>query len=294
MITLNLAVPEDSNITFKINQYPDGQRDISLIGANKPHNSLTDIIPWAIREGVLIKSRCTSFRSLEVIASAVGALRRLEVTDIRLYIPYLLGARSDIQFKFGEGCYLVDVIAPFLNNLKFKTVTSLDAHSTVAQGCIHNFKSISNINFVQWAILESGIKDFVLVSPDEGSSKKIGIVAEVLEHTSPILMCNKKRDLTSGKIKTTVPFIDAPDKDFLIVDDLCDGGITFINIAREIKDNIIDRYNGKGKIYLAVTHGIFSQGIAALTPYFEKIFTTNSYTQETLSEPKYLQRMNVF
>jgi ribose-phosphate pyrophosphokinase len=62
------------------------------------------------------------------------------------------------------------------------------------------------------------------------------------------------------------------DKDIFIVDDICDGGRTFTEVAKAIKEN--KKYTGK--IYLVVTHGIFSAGFDFLVQYFDGIYTTNS------------------
>jgi len=63
-------------------------------------------------------------------------------------------------------------------------------------------------------------------------------------------------------------------RDVIIIDDICDGGATFINIAK-----ILTGYKEfKGKIYLIVTHGIFSKGFAELSQYFKGIYCTNSYS----------------
>jgi ribose-phosphate pyrophosphokinase len=59
---------------------------------------------------------------------------------------------------------------------------------------------------------------------------------------------------------------------YVIIDDICDGGRTFVELAKAIKDG-----RPTAKIYLVVTHGIFSAGYDQLGEYFEKIYTTNSY-----------------
>ncbi len=59
--------------------------------------------------------------------------------------------------------------------------------------------------------------------------------------------------------------------DYVIVDDICDGGATFIEIAKKIK--AADPF---ARIYLIVTHGIFSKHTRELAEYFENIYTTNS------------------
>ena len=67
-------------------------------------------------------------------------------------------------------------------------------------------------------------------------------------------------------------------KDVVIVDDICDGGATFINIAKEVKNQYknVDKHC-QGKIYLIVTHGIFSKGFKELSKYFDGVYCTNSY-----------------
>ncbi|MGY0040936.1 phosphoribosyltransferase family protein [Pedobacter sp. NJ-S-72] len=49
-------------------------------------------------------------------------------------------------------------------------------------------------------------------------------------------MCNKVRDVSNGKIKQiTVDQDDLGGKDCFIIDDICDGGATFIGVAKELK-----------------------------------------------------------
>jgi ribose-phosphate pyrophosphokinase len=50
---------------------------------------------------------------------------------------------------------------------------------------------------------------------------------------------------------------------------LLNGGGTFIGLAKELKNK------NAGKLYLAVSHGIFSKGFEELK-CFERIFTTDS------------------
>jgi phosphoribosylpyrophosphate synthetase len=155
MKTLNLAYPEKSDIKIvdsfgnegKVCQFPDGQQDVII----KTVYGKTHIIGWE-EEKFTIKSHFNSFRDLELIMCATKALRRLGVKEIHLYIPYLLGARSDREFVEGGTSYLVDVIAPVINSLGFESVTVMDVHSDVAAACINNLKVVGNSEFVEWAI----------------------------------------------------------------------------------------------------------------------------------------------
>ena len=126
----------------------------------------------------------------------------------------------------------------------------------------------------------NNFEDFVLISPDAGASKKISKLAEKLKYTGDILICSKERDTEGNLTKTIIPGLNTLDirKDCIIIDDICDGGRTFINIVKAIKENH-DQISSKdrGKFYLIVTHGIFSAGFEELNKYFDAIYCTNSY-----------------
>jgi ribose-phosphate pyrophosphokinase len=110
----------------------------------------------------------------------------------------------------------------------------------------------------------------LLISPDGGALKKIYKVSEFLGGIE-VVECSKSRDVKTGKLSGFKVYADDLEgKDCLIVDDICDGGGTFIGLADELKKK------NAGKLYLAVSHGIFNKGFESLT-VFDKIFTTNSF-----------------
>lgn len=283
MKTLNLVNIEQSDILYKISHFPDGQQDVVIDTTNFEYF-------------IEIRSRFNSFRDLELIICATKALRRLGVKEIHLYIPYLLGARSDREFQKGGTSYLVDVIAPIINAQEFTSVSVLDVHSDVAAACIKNLNVKANLKFVKSALIDINNKnqDVIFISPDGGSLKKIYKVAEYVNFKGDIITCSKDRD-TNGKLtKTIVPMGDlwSSNKDLVIIDDICDGGRTFINIASECKKG-----GYQGKIYLVVTHGIFSAGLKELSEYFDGIYTTNSVmdtnsnTEFGMHNEKYLDKV---
>jgi ribose-phosphate pyrophosphokinase len=59
-------------------------------------------------------------------------------------------------------------------------------------------------------------------------------------------------------------------RDFLIVDDICDGGRTFIELAKVLRPLT------SGQVKLYVTHGIFSAGFEALAG-LDRIFVANPF-----------------
>lgn len=270
MLTLNLAYPEKTNIKYKVSKFPDGQQTIDLL---EPPTYLQG-------QDIKLYSRMSSFRDVELIIAANQALRNCAVNTVSLYTPFLLGARSDRKFQDGGSHYLKQIIGPIINLQKFDSVLFLDPHSDVTEAVFDNFEKINNFLVVKHALTNIDNKNdeqdrIILISPDGGALKKIYDVAEKVDIPN-VISAIKHRDIKTGKIThTEIPLSDAKyykDCKFVIVDDICDGGRTFIELAKAIKEKVAD-----AKIYLVVSHGIFSSGFAELNKYFEKIYTTNSY-----------------
>jgi ribose-phosphate pyrophosphokinase len=294
MLQLNLADSDKSQIKFKPSAFPDGQQSITL--------DLSTIIQGEI--SCTIKSRLNSFRDLELIVCATAALREAGMEKIHLYIPYCLGGRSDIKFEEGGLNYIKSVIAPIINLQKFTSVTVMDAHSIALENCIDNLKKIDNSSLAKYAIEDLG-NTFKLVSPDAGALKKIFSTAKSIGYNDKVIVAEKVRDLPTGKIIHTHVPLDGtnPTDNFVIIDDICDGGRTFTEIAKAIKSHVWPRDEYfRGKIYLIVTHGIFSAGFTELGNYFDGIYTTNSISDIKESEnyrgaefhKQFVKQINVF
>jgi ribose-phosphate pyrophosphokinase len=212
----------------------------------------------------------------------VDALRELyPINEMYLHLPYFPGARQDRRMVDGEPL-TVKVYADIINSLKFDMVTILDSHSDVAPALIDNCKSLSNHEFVENVTNDLG-GDVVLISPDAGSNKKMHSLCKYLDMDS-FIRCDKDRDVSTGAIKGFNVFHDDFNKDteYLIVDDICDGGGTFTGLAKELKTK------GATRLSLAVTHGIFSKGFSQLNNYFDVIYTTKSFDGQRSSKTKEL------
>ena len=280
---LNLVNAENSDIKYKISRYPDGQQSISI---DLPDTDLHEKIT------VSITSRLNSFRDLEVIIAANQALREFSyVENVKLNVPYFLGARSDRKFEAGTSNYLKTVICPIINSQNFSRVTVLDPHSDVLEACLNNYHKHDNHRLVKDALSKidnrDGAQDRIcLVSPDAGAYKKIFDVAKKF-NIENIITATKVRDIRSGNIiRTEIPTLNQHDDlKYVIIDDICDGGRTFIELAKAIKGS-----RPTAKVYLVVTHGIFSAGFGELNQYFEGIYTTNSYRD--VADNEYEQKTN--
>ena len=273
--TLSLANPSiEGGISYKVSSFPDGQQSITLSSVKELNKE----------DEVVIESRLNSWLDLELIICATQALKEVGIKKIHLYTPSFIGARSDRKFVDGSSNYLKTVICPIINAQEFTTVTVMDPHSDVLEACLDNFCKIDNVVLVKFALSDIahpsvGLTKTVLVSPDAGALKKIYHVAEAIGNRNDIIIASKHRDIVTGSIlETRVPGIHELSNDpldFIIIDDICDGGRTFIELAKAIR-NARPTEEFKDNIYLIVTHGIFSAGFKNLSQYFTGIYCTNS------------------
>jgi len=291
MTTLNLAYQENSQINYTVSKFPDGQQSVTIMN-------------WVFKnEEVLIKSRLNSFKDLELIICATQCLREMGVKDISLYIPYCIGGRSDRKFVEGGVNYIKKVIAPIINSQDYSQVTILDPHSDVLEACINNFKKKDNTELVKFALTKIDNKNgaqerTMIVSPDAGAMKKIYDIAKTFKINN-VVTAGKVRDIVTGNIlRTELPTMDLVDvEQIVIIDDICDGGRTFIELAKEIKKQT-DK-----PIYLIVTHGIFSGGVEKLSDELDGIYCTNSIkdvqketvkVQSRQNDSEFVKQLNVF
>ena len=195
-----------------------------------------------------------------------------------LQLPYLPYARQDRVCNEGEAngvevfCYNILDQLKSCDNIRVVDVHSpAGARAVVLEG-ITSFYHQADV-LLQWEAFYSfaNLNQCVLVAPDAGALHKTEEVADTL--CLDMIAAKKVRDpLTTKIVSTTIDAEIDPDCHYLIVDDICDGGRTFIELANVLKEK------GANHLHLYVTHGIFSAGFAELSKYFDTIWTTNSFT----------------
>ncbi|WP_347051072.1 ribose-phosphate diphosphokinase [Flavobacterium olei] len=221
-----------------------------------------------VNRKVMITHRLNSFNDLGLLCVTVDALRRMDVKIIELFIPYFPAARQDRVMIPGEPLS-VKVYADIINAMQLNKVFVFDAHSEVTPALLNNSTVIPNYTFIKEVLNRIG-QNVKLISPDGGALKKIYKVSEFLGGVD-VVECSKSRDVKTGKLSGFKVYNDDLEgMDCLIVDDICDGGGTFVGLAEELKKK------NAGKLYLAVSHGIFNKGFEVLN-CFDGIFTTNSF-----------------
>jgi ribose-phosphate pyrophosphokinase len=186
------------------------------------------------------------------------------------YLPY---ARQD-KVITNSTTFALTAFSHVLNSLNLDKVTALDSHSDAPLFLINNFVNIFPYQQIYTAINETNSQ--ILCFPDKGALKRYG---KELAPTGKIYVFGEKtRDQQTGHITKYELIGDVFDKNVLIVDDLCDGGMTFILLTKQILTN------GAKSVNLYTTHGIYSKGLKPLKESgINRIFNKNGEINEISS-----------
>lgn len=206
------------------------------------------------------------------------ALRRMGYKDIRLFMPYVPYGRQDRVTASGTA-FSLEVFAKLINNALFDQVIVIDPHSQVTVSLLDRVRVIpadAAMGQFPFHLLPRPIFEHILVAPDKGAVDRVNACAKTLGMGSDrVIYATKERDSESGRLKITGihrPFEGGEDKDLLVIDDICDGGATFIELAKYLKSV---GFTQKPTLY--VTHGIFSKGLAELREHYQCIIATDSF-----------------
>jgi ribose-phosphate pyrophosphokinase len=265
-----LSYPGPVNYPVKSFDFSGGEVQVRL-----------ESIPGDVRE-VSIQSDIRTPRDLIETALTVNAVSNISGSDykIRLLLRYLPYSRQDRACSTGEA-FSLDVILPLLTqNLGTgDTLVTWDVHSEVAQKILLdrdipvNFCNVSAADLLEDLLNYNGIfidPDTVVISPDKGAVERATKVKDKLGLSS-VVYASKVRDSGTGEIlRTEIPdYISYEGKPLLIVDDICDGGRTFIELAKVLREKKPSR------IDLYVTHGIFSKGFEVFDDLIDFFYVAN-------------------
>ena len=216
---------------------------------------------------VTITARLVDSATIMELLMTTDAIRRqcpdATISLVMKYIPY---ARQDRVCNEGEAL-AIKVFADLINSQNYKSVYVSDPHSDVASALINKVKIKSCVDILDAV---GNLHEYdALVSPDAGAEKKTLAVAR-MKYGMRVVQASKVRDTKTGEILRTSVDGDPPPR-VLIVDDICDGGRTFIELAKVLKEK------GAITVDLYVTHGIFANGFDVLKEHIDHIYTTNSF-----------------
>lgn len=207
-------------------------------------------------------------QTIDALKSATRGIHRVRID---LLIPYFPFGRQDRAVNFGESNAL-RVFCQALNNLDIDTITTWDPHSLAIEQHFDSDKFVyipQDELFEKYApeVMKTGVD--VVVAPDAGASKKAAAVAKLLG--AKLVQCSKERDKLTGEVlylKFDDSLAVSTASKVLVVDDICDGGATFIAVSKAFTTV---KMKPDACIYLYTTHGIYSKGIGVLTPHYAEI-----------------------
>jgi ribose-phosphate pyrophosphokinase len=208
----------------------------------------------------------------------VDALYDRGVPPLELGLPLVPGCRQDRLNDSGDMLFTLKSVAKAINACGFKKVRVLDPHSDVTAALITNCEVTHMDDIIAQAVSQKVIEstDYVgVIAGDGGAEKRAGKAARTLG--LPLIHAWKRRDVTTGALTGFgIEPLPAPGK-YLIVDDLCDGGGTFIGLADEL-----ERSGHTADLF--VTHGLFTAGLEKLTNRFGKVICTDSVFRDAVPE----------
>lgn len=187
-----------------------------------------------------------------------------------LILPYLPGARQDRSNPTGDVLFTARSVANMINDRRFTEVVSVDPHSEVMPKLINHF-----VEYPIELVAKKFWKGYnAVISPDQGARDRAQRVAWVLN--KPWVEGSKVRDVSTGALSGFDVKVEEG-KHYLVVDDICDGGGTFVGLGEKIREQ-----GAYADLY--VTHGIFSKGTNALKKIYKNIYTTNSRDVSLLTD----------
>jgi len=214
-------------------------------------------------DGYTILAEARDFTDLCNIVVADRVAKRHGVSPT-WFVPYFPFARDDRRNTSYDG----EELHLAMEMVKEIDIIIADPHSDVA-GHLPHIPQSSSVSAFIGAGLFNG--DPVIMIPDQGATKKAyswtGMVPDC-----EVVQAGKVRDTATGNLsgfRLEVPdSFSFDNRPVVIVDDICDGGGTFLGLA----DEVIDQY-GAGELRLGVTHGLFTRGVACLLDRFEMVMS---------------------
>ncbi|KQS10177.1 phosphoribosyltransferase family protein [Curtobacterium sp. MCLR17_007] len=237
--------------TFSTMRFPAGEAHVKVA---VEHGSPADLTEIATLRG-------TSGDDLLMLGMWADAVRQRGAKSVAL-VPYLPGARQDRGLPFGARVY-----ADVLNGFHLDQVIAFDPHSPVIVGLVERLTVVTSERVVRDTVV-AGSDYSGVIAPDKGAVARATAVADACG--LPVFRAEKHRNPDTGKLDgfSCEPLPDTGR--LLVVDDICDGGGTFMGLAGSTG-------LPKERLGLWVSHGVFSGRAPQLADHFGEIVTTDSY-----------------
>ena len=213
--------------------------------------------------------------NLMELLMTIDILKRSLAKSITVVCPYYGYARQDRLLSKNES-FAAKLVSNLLEKSGADNIYLLDPHSSQIQGFFNVPNEIvSGINFLINEIKKkNNLKNFVIVSPDYGSVKRIKKISEI--YKIPMLIISKNRPHPNVVEIVDVLGADIKNKNCLIIDDMVDTGGTIIAACETLKKM------GCKKIIVGCIHGVLSANavekfnLAYKNKVIDQLFISNS------------------
>ena len=209
------------------------------------------------------------------VANTCNALKHRNVPRSRISVtmPYFPYARQDRICHSGES-FALETFIQLLDAMYFDKLTVWDLHSDVSVRLLNQSNKII-IHKKQHELMKNLPQFEWYIAPDTGASSKI--LSHGAVNPDNLIILNKTRtecgisyEMEQLQSKLQCSMFRVAMGSAVIVDDICDGGATFISVAQSLK-----KLNPNISLNLAITHGIFSKGLEELSQYYDSIYVVN-------------------
>lgn len=238
---------DEQEIAFEITTFPDLTSQVWKLNPEPQADSKGFTLLWTFESEV----------ELIHVLQLAFLLKTKFKGPLKLKAPYLPYARQDKEVS-PSTTWALHFFAKLIKDAGIDSVETFDQHSPlyfISQSPQLFHKSVIHHDFVCF--------------PDKGARSRYPHL-----EAHAFIDCEKVRDQSTGQITgmtVTTRGQVLSGKTVIIIDDICDGGRTFTEVAKKLNDLNV------AQIDLAVSHGLFSQGREVLHQAgIKKIYTTNS------------------
>lgn len=222
---------------INITRFPDGTSQVWKLDSVGD----TATVRWRFQS----EDEVIHLAQLAALLDSMGVSKTLEID----YLPY---ARQDKPIG-NDSTFALRVFAPMLNAMGWKEVVLHDPHSEIAEALIERTRVSYFAHEAVLCMKATGAD--LLCFPDAGALAKYKPLFWGVPHVS----AEKGREPLTGRVTTGLIHGEVAEAKVLIVDDICDGGATFIGLAAKLREA------GAVDVFLFVSHGLFTRGVNALT-----------------------------
>lgn len=209
------------------------------------------------------------------LAQLQHLLRTIPGCETTLHVKYLPYARQD-KVVSNDATFALKTLIKILDGFDFHRIVVNDPHNFDAACRFHcQFQALYPQKEVEKVaqMMDANGAFTIFCYPDKGALTKYSDVY-ALSHR-PHIYGEKNRDQLTGNILSYQVVGDCNGYNVLIVDDICDGGMTFRLLAKDLLAA------GAKSVVLFVTHGIFSKGLQVLKDSgIQRIFTQDGEASE--------------